>query len=155
MPDYRNLGIGNPANYGGSSGVPTSGGAAGGMDFRKLLTDPNFLQYVAGAGRELSTTGNVGAALDPSRYIENVQVQNSNEELIRRILGTAQPTPKGQFGPDKATVQQTADGSKITFDIMSDKNLNSFGENVPLENQTAPKQSGSDSSVPFFKALLR
>lgn len=127
-----------------------------GFDFMKLLGDPNFQQYLGNTGAKISSGKyEVGEALNPSQYIENVQAQNATEELLRRILSQATPTPQGQAGPDKTTVTSTADGHKITMDVPSEKNLNSFGTNVPLESQPIKSQvQAGDSGVPFLRALL-
>lgn len=146
---YRGLGIGNPGSYGGVNNLASARGNATADFLKKLLSDPNFLQYMGQAGQELSTTGNVGAALNPASMIEAAQNQQATGELLQRILsGEFKPTPKGQAGPDSVNVQQTADGTKLTISEPSKENLNTYGTTVPLENQVG------DNRAPFLKALL-
>lgn len=68
------------------------------------------------------------------------------------------PTPKGMKGPDAVTIKKTADGTKMTIDTPSERNLSTFGTSVPAESVPAstssPTTGKPGEQLPFWQALL-
>lgn len=137
-----------------------------GIDFGKLLADPNFQQGLGNAGAALSRGESFGEALNPAPLIAQIQQQKATTDLLKALSGGRQvggqsqlgqtnqndlstvptmddwnklitPTPIGTPGPDKIDWSTTADGSTLKVKIPS--KVNSFGTSVPAETQ--PKQS--------------
>jgi hypothetical protein len=119
--------------------------------------NPNFQQLLAGMGSGFGKGQSAGQAIgDPaSQMIRAIALQGGNPQM-------AEPTPKGQEGPDQVqeTITRTADGTtKVTKVVEpSKKNLSTYGPNMPVESMAqklAPQgQGGVSEQSPFWKALL-
>lgn len=114
------------------------------------FSDPNFLQWLGQAGAGIARGDSIGEALNPAAAIAQASEQRVAEELLQRMMGQQEgpaeppvPTPKGQKGPDSVTTKQTADGTTTTIQSPSDKNISTYGTNVPLESQ--PAMVGGDT----------
>ena len=113
--------------------------------------NPEFIKMMAQLGSGLGKGQSVGQATgDATQEMLRMQaLQGNNPQIVK-------PTPKGQPGPDAITTKQTADGTVTTIQTPSEKNLSTYGTNVPLESMSnKPSNMGgvSDQS-PFWKALL-
>lgn len=130
------------------------------MDISKMLSDPNFLQYLGQAGATLGAGGSVGEALNPSGLMRQDSVQSNNSVLLKQLLeGRLKPTPKGQEGPDEVTTKTTSDGTVTTIKAPSTESLKQQGAVLPLENQVSQSQQqevqgGQGNLSPFLQALL-
>jgi hypothetical protein len=77
-----------------------------------LLQNPNFLQLLGQAGSTLGRGGSVGEALDPSQIIQNVQGQNSTDQLLRQLLGGGNPQNAASTQMP-VNLQQTLGGGQV------------------------------------------
>lgn len=134
------------------------------MDW-SFLSDPNMQQWMGNAGQKLQAGEGWAAALNPSDVITNVQMQKAvggyptkqsegKKPSAFDFLMGMEPTPKGSAGPDSINLTKTADGTKMSFSMPSDANLNTYGTSVPPEAYKAPISGGGVSEQPPFWEML-
>ena len=123
--------------YGPAAGTPTSVGASGG-GLSSLLQNKMFLQFLMGAGQDISQgTGgtNLGAAVQ-----RNIQAQNADKKL-KQFLAML-------LGPDGT--KATLDNAGISLKIPKDSGMFSSilgGEGGPFKTDMS-LSSGVSSTVP-------
>jgi hypothetical protein len=100
--------------------------------FTELLQNPNFLQLLGQAGSTLGRGGSVGEALDPSQIIQNVQGQNSTEQLLRQLLGGGNPQ-NATSTQMPVNLQQTLDGA-VPLQNAQPYQQPGMGQNPELQN---------------------
>ena len=114
--------------------------------------NPEFIKMLANLGSGLGRGQSVGEATGntAAEILKMQALQGNNPQQIK-------PTPKGQPGPDSITTKETADGITTTIQTPSERNLSTYGTNVPVE--AMPKKvmnngGGVSDQSPFWKALL-
>ena len=113
--------------------------------------NPEFIKILASLGSSLGKGQSVGQATGDTanEFLRMQALQGNNPQQVK-------PTPKGQPGPDSITTKETADGTTITINTPSERNLSTYGTSVPPESMKGKVMTGggvSDQS-PFWKALL-
>ena len=111
--------------------------------------NPDMLRMLAQMGTGFGQGKSAGEAIGaPTAEALRMQaLQGNNPQVVK-------PTPKGQPGPDSITTKQTADGTTTTVQTPSERNLSTYGTNVPLESMKTSTMGGVSDQSPFWKALL-
>lgn len=111
--------------------------------------NPEFIKMLAQLGSGLGRGQSFGqAAGDTASAMMTMQALQGNNPQIEK------PTPKGQPGPDEVIIKETADGIVKTIKTPSERNLATYGPNVPPESMKTSSMGGVSDQSPFWKALL-
>ena len=109
--------------------------------------NPQLLQMMAQMGSGFGKGQSAGQAIGDA---------TSQALIMKALLGqnpqVPKPTPIGQPGPDSVTTKQTADGTTMTVQTPSMRNLNTYGTSVPAE--ATPAKGGVSDQSPFNWAQL-